>query len=263
MAGGVDSTALTATPLTGELFTIVAGADSLTLTQTAVPSADVQQGASLKLLQVLDLSVDGAGDGTATLTDLTVTRLGTAVDADSTPNGVKLWHDVNDDAAWDGGDLQLGSSQSFSGGSATFAGLGFAVDSATPEKLLITVDVAVAGTSTEGNTMGSSINDAGDVVLASPDMLAISTPLDGNTHGITDSGDVLTVDQTSTGGGTVTKGTTNNVLMVLDLTSDNDSVTADRPGGHADRRGGGRRHGRLGYQAVARREQRQRVGFAR
>jgi hypothetical protein len=48
-----------------------AASDTVTVTQTTVGSADVPQGTTLKLLQVLDLSVDA---NSATLTDLTVTR---------------------------------------------------------------------------------------------------------------------------------------------------------------------------------------------
>jgi hypothetical protein len=72
----------------------LATSDTLTVTQTAVGSVDVQQGTPEKLLQVLDLSVD-AND--ATLTDLTVTRLGTAVDADT--HGGGRGHDGRRDQA--------------------------------------------------------------------------------------------------------------------------------------------------------------------
>jgi hypothetical protein len=197
-------------------------ADTLTVSQTNVPSADVQQGISNKLLQVLDLSVDA---NSATLTDLTVTRLGTAVDADTTTGGVRLWHDVNNDNAWDGGDALLSTAKTFSGGTVTFDAIGFTTTTGTPEKLLVTVDIAAAGTSTEGNTIGSSINASGDVVVTAPDTVTIATPLSGNTHAITDSGDTLTVNQTSTGGGNLTKGTTDNVVMVLDLTADNEDIS--------------------------------------
>ena len=76
-----------------------------------------------------------------------------------------------------------------SGGSVTFSTINFTVNTGTAEKLLVTADIAAAGASTEGNSIGSSINAGGDVVLTSPDVVSISTPLNGNTHTITDSGD--------------------------------------------------------------------------
>ena len=197
------------------------GDDTLTVSQTNVPSADVPQGTTEKLLQVLDLSIDNVGNGTTSVQEITVTRLGTAVDADTTAGGVELWHDANDNSSWDGGvDTQLSTSKTFSGGTVTFDAIGFAVNNGTPEKLLITVDVAAAGASTEGNTIGAQTTG---MVLSDSDVIT-GLPQSGNTHAISDSGDQLTAGQTATGGGNVDQGTVNHVVQVLDLTVDNDSA---------------------------------------
>jgi hypothetical protein len=197
------------------------GDDTLTVTQTNVPAADVAQGTTEKLLQVLDLSIDNVGNGTTSVQQLSVTRLGTAVDADTAAGGVELWHDANDNNAWDSGvDVQLDGSQTFSGGTVTFTAIGFTVNNGTPEKLLITVDVAAAGASTEGNTIGTQTTA---IVLSDSDTVT-GLPLSGNSHTITDSGDQLTAGQTATGGGNVNQGAANQVVQVLDLTVDNDTA---------------------------------------
>ena len=68
----------------------------------------------------------------STLTDLDRdAHWAAAVDArHGRPSGIKLWHDVNNDNAWDGGDAQLSTSKTFCGRQrVTFDTIGFTITS--------------------------------------------------------------------------------------------------------------------------------------
>jgi hypothetical protein len=174
--------------LNGNTHTITDSGDQLTVGQTSTGGGSLTKGTTNNMVMVLDLTSD---NDSVTLSDLVVTRTGGAVDGDTDASGIKLWHDVNDDNAWDAGDAQLSTSKTFSGGSVTFDTIGFTTTAGTPEKLLITYDIASGAADT---TIGAQIDSAAQVTVGSPDSAVLSaTPLTGDSFTLTDpAGDTLT-----------------------------------------------------------------------
>ena len=94
--------------------------------------------------------------GTDTVTSLTVTGAGTGVGAVAA-NGVKIWQDNGTVAnEWDAGDTPIGTA-TFTGTTATFAGLSVAVTT-TAVQYLVTYDIIAAPTN--GQTITASITGA-------------------------------------------------------------------------------------------------------
>lgn len=92
------------------------------------------------------------------VSDITVTNSGTVSDSDIT--AVKLWEDTNGNALLDGADTPIGTSQTFTAGSATFSSLVLNVTTGAPVDLLVTYEFAPGAT----GTIGCSIDSAADVV---------------------------------------------------------------------------------------------------
>ncbi len=83
-----------------------------------------------------------------------VTRTGTATNTD-VPTA-KLYRDVNQNDIVDGGDVQIGGTQTFASGSVTFSSLSYSPS--TTENLLIIYDVAAAANTS--NTAGATVGSA-------------------------------------------------------------------------------------------------------
>ena len=68
--------------------------------------------------------------------------------------------DVDDSGTLNPADVQLGTTQTFSGGTLTFSGLSFLISSGTPENLLIVFDISMGAS--VGVTVGCIIIDNSD-----------------------------------------------------------------------------------------------------
>ena len=136
--------------------------DALMVANTSFAPTFVTAGTSGHLLAVFRAT---AGSNSVTASSITLTRTGTAVDADTTANGVKLYHDVNTDSVLDGGDTLLGSG-SFSGGSVTIA-VSQVYTAGAWLNLLVAVDVAAGATPTA--TIGVQLSSAAALSVVAPD----------------------------------------------------------------------------------------------
>ncbi|MCA8913216.1 MAG: lamin tail domain-containing protein [Planctomycetes bacterium] len=101
-----------------------------------------------------------------TVSDITVQNNGSVADADIT--AIKLWLDNNSDGTLDAGDTQLGTTQTYAGGSATFSGLTLGVNVGTPVDILVTNAFASSAT----GTAGAAINSAGSITATPGPVLA-------------------------------------------------------------------------------------------
>lgn len=117
-------------------------------------------------------------NATHNISDVTLTRTGTLPDSDIT--AVRLWRDANASGTFDGADTQVGSSQTFSGGTAVFSGSPLAaVNLGQTELYFVTLDLA--GTATAGSTFGVQIASAG-AINVSPGPVAGTFPISSVLH---------------------------------------------------------------------------------
>ncbi|MEW5947463.1 MAG: PQQ-binding-like beta-propeller repeat protein [bacterium] len=105
-----------------------------------------------------------ASNGTIQISTVQADLSGTALDTDIA--AAKLWHDVNNDGAWDAGDAQLSTTKTFTAGTLTFDAAAFNVVSGTPESVIITYDIAVAAV--PGRTAGVSLANSTYVTVSAP-----------------------------------------------------------------------------------------------
>ena len=136
--------------------------DSLMVANTSFTPTFATAGASGHVAAVIRGT---ATSNSVTASSITVTRTGTSVDADTAANGVKIYHDVNDDSALDGGDTLLGSG-TFSAGSVTMA-ISQVFTTGSWDSLLVTLDVASGATATA--TIGVQLASIAALAVAAPD----------------------------------------------------------------------------------------------
>jgi predicted CXXCH cytochrome family protein len=145
----VDFTGFVPTPV----LTVAAGAD--------VPAAKmyVLRGAT----QAVDQVTLTATNGTVTVTSIAVRGSATLGNIDTEIDGVALFEDDGDNV-WEPAQdtVQVGTTQSFTSGVATFSGLSYDVAVASPKALWIVYTVEALATN--GNAFGSSIQ-TGDVTV--------------------------------------------------------------------------------------------------
>ena len=129
------------------------------LTLSGISRAPVSAAAGSAGVPMLLLNV-GTSAGNATVQQIIVSRLGTATDADTGPEAVHLWHDVNGNGVVDGVDAPLDTG-TFRDGSATLTA-GHTVAWFLPDQLIISVDLRAAAAS--GTTIGVSVDGPEDVL---------------------------------------------------------------------------------------------------
>lgn len=120
-------------------------------TDRAAALTDVTKGQNRVVFE--QLTMDSAA-GTINVTAVKIDLTGTGADADIAT--ASLYHDVNDNGAYDGGtDTQLGADKTFSAGTLTFDSFTFPVTNGTTENLIIMY--TISGSATQGNTVGVSL----------------------------------------------------------------------------------------------------------
>ena len=202
-----DSVA-TFTSYTGATVTITDLADTLTVGQSTAPTGQVSRSSADNIVQVLDLSVN---QDKTTISSITITRTGTALDTDTQSSGIKLWVDTDKSGTYNAGDTLLGTAQTFSGGSATFGSLSLTVVAGVTQKLL--VSYSISGTATTGATLGSQLTSTSAVSITSSDTVALSTtPLASATRSVAASADALTVTHTPPANVNVNQGVADQVI---------------------------------------------------
>ncbi|MDI6816188.1 MAG: hypothetical protein QME41_03210, partial [Actinomycetota bacterium] len=172
--------------LDGATLTVDDKPDTLAIGQSLVATGTVARFSDDNVIQKITLSI-GAFDDSATLTSLTVNRIGTAADSDTKANGVKLWLDANANGALDAADSIL-SAKSFVAGTADFGGLSVDILNSQTTNLLATY--SIASTATVDATIGSRVSAA---TVAAPDTVAPIGIVDSSLQTITLSADTLTV----------------------------------------------------------------------
>ena len=211
------SNAATGAPAVGGSF----GVDTLSLTATdRAPSALTLGTAGVTLLQ-LTFSADF---NQIVVTSIRVDRLGTAADGDTLAGGAKLYDDLDDDGVLDVGEPLLAAA-TFSAGSAVNA-VAKAVNSGTPENLLVAVDTNVAGT--PGNTLGVQVLNSTYVTVSAGDAVnPASFPVQSSLAVLAAPAPLLlsaTATDNNTGQPGIQAGDT--VVIVFDRATDAFAVTA-------------------------------------
>ena len=186
--------------------------DVVSVTNAAVATS-AYQGQTNVVMQKLGLS---ANWGTASLTAIAVSKLGTIADAQVT--AVKIYSDANGNGSIDSGDVQLGSG-TFSSGSANIS---FAAQTITtsPKYFLVAYDFAVNASGTAGSRIASQTS----MTVSSPDSVVAFSNYDSN---------VITVQPitvtfsgfSALAGSTVSQGQTNIAMMKFTAATDVGSVT--------------------------------------
>ena len=143
-------------------LTVAAGTD--------VPSAKmyVLRGAT----QAVDQINLTAANGTVTVTQFAVRGSASLGNLDAEITGVALFEDDGDDVWEPGQDIvQVGTTQSFTSGIATFSGLAYDVAVASPKDLWVVY--SVGGLATNGNAFGSVVQ-TGDVTVGGSATVTVS-----------------------------------------------------------------------------------------
>ncbi len=192
--------------------------DALIVTGNDIAPVDVIQGQTDVEMEQLTLS---ASKGSVNVTSFTVVLSGTGNDADVLD--VRLFDDADDTGDLTGGDVQLGTTQTFSGGTLTFSGLWFTVYFGTDENLLIVYNISI--TATVGQTVGCTIVDNTSITVEASDTVNAFLTIQSTNSTIQDLPDALTVLGTDKAPTDVIQGQTDVEMELLTLTASADSVT--------------------------------------
>lgn len=179
---------------------------------------NVYQGDTDIVMEQLTLS---AVNGAVNVISLKVDLSGTGTDSDIT--AVRLYHDADGSGTLDGGDSQLGTTQSFSGGTLTFSGLWFIVNPGTPENLLIVYDISV--TATIGATVGCTIVGDAYITVQAPGIVNSFATIQSVNSNIQDFTDYLTIMGEDEAPTNVIQGQIDVVMEKLTLIAGTDSLT--------------------------------------
>ena len=151
------------------------GEDSLTVSAVDLASTNVARGKADAPFLLLTLT---AAQNSVVVTQIRVDRAGTAADADTATNGVKLWKDSNSSGSLDSSDTLLATG-SFSGGTVNLV-TGLAVVSGTPQTLFISLDVDANATLSK--TVGITLTASSYFPVAAGDRVEVTNfPLTSGT----------------------------------------------------------------------------------
>lgn len=154
--------------------------ETLTASHTPPTAANINQGTTDTVIDVLNLSADTGS--TITVNSIKVDRTGTSSDSDVSL--VKLIDDANGNGLYDGGEATLASG-TFSSGTKTFTLTSYTVTGGTPRKILVVYDIS--SSATHNATVGSNLVDNSYISVASPATVSSSNfPLTSNTFTIKD-----------------------------------------------------------------------------
>jgi hypothetical protein len=101
---------------------------------------------------------------TITLSSIKFTKTATSSATSENIAKFQLWHDVNNDGAWDSGDVQIGSDVTGTV-SPQFTSVNFATTYGTTEKILLTVDISSASSNLT-RTLGMEVSTVNDITLS-------------------------------------------------------------------------------------------------
>lgn len=180
----------------------------VTVTNTAVATTAFR-GENNVVMERLGFS---ANYGTATLTAIQITKLGTILD--SRVSSVKVYVDTNSNGTFDAGDSSIGSG-SFSGGTLSV--------SLSPSQSLTTsvkyyfVTFDIGSNASAGDTVGARIASQGSVTVSSPDTIATFANYDSNLLTVTNTANQLGVGHTLPADFSAQQGTQDNIVDVIDL----------------------------------------------
>jgi len=176
--------------------------------------APAQMGPGQTNVVMLSLNLQSTS-GTITVTAIKAALTGTA--PSNALASVKLYHDVNDNGAYESGtDVEL-SSKTFSSGVLTFNGLTFGVTAGTPENLLIVYNVSVAAAT--GNTAGVSLVDKTYVTVTAPSVVSAFSTIQSTNSLIATTLNVTGTDSAAGLTNNVTKGQQNVVFERLAMST--------------------------------------------
>jgi hypothetical protein len=184
--------------------------DIVTTTNTAI-STSITNGAVSRVMQKLDFATNY---GTASLTGISVTKLGTLADAQVTSVGI--YSDLDNNNAINGSDALIGSGTFTSGVANITFGTAQAVTTTASHYL---VAYTISPSATVGATIGSRIATASALTIAAPDTAAAfaTTNYDSNTLTLTEAPDTLTVTPITVTNSSQQQGASNVVLNRLNL----------------------------------------------
>ncbi|MDP2210802.1 MAG: hypothetical protein Q8J63_03565 [Candidatus Aquicultor sp.] len=162
------------TALSSATLTILDKPDTLNINQIAAGGGNITLGTSDNVIQILDLSVD---EDYVNITRLDINRIGTALDSDTQPGGIKLWHDADKNGTKSRVDWQLSAGATFVDGSVRFDDIKeIKVTSANSLRFLVTASTKLDAII--DRTIGASIENTGSAAVSSPDIVSLSsTPL--------------------------------------------------------------------------------------
>ncbi|MCK4456956.1 MAG: lamin tail domain-containing protein, partial [Thermoplasmata archaeon] len=186
--------------------------NQLSVSGTDKAPATVSKGQTEVVMLSLNLSTT---IGSVTLTQIEVNRTGTSTTEADISNAT-LWHDVDNNGAYDVGTDVCLAVGSYSGGFYTFSSLSFAVNPGTDEFLLVMYNVSA--TANGGVTVGARIDGADNVTVQSPDTVTSFSPIQSTNSLIQAS--TVTVVGTDKAPATVVRGQTAVVMLNLTLTAD-------------------------------------------
>ena len=139
------------------------GADALTVSGTSTAPASVDTNTTGVVMERVTLT---ALTGSVVVTGVRVDRLGTALDAATTSNGVRIYHDLDKDGVQDASD-PLFDSGTFAAGTVTLS-VPLVVNPGTPQELLIVLNLA----DTPGVTIGVGLLNSSYVLVTSGDSVS-------------------------------------------------------------------------------------------
>jgi len=193
--------------------TVQSGVDSLRVTAQDLAPATVLRGDLGTVMAKLTLTTQ---TGTVTVNALKVSKSGTSI-LDNDVAAVKLYLDANANGKVDVGELQVGSSATFSAGVATVnISAGLKVGAGDAKVLLVTYDIGVSAI--VGNTIGVSIPDQTAFVVGSPDTVSPNGLPFTSTASLVQSADSLTVTLTNLAPATALQGADRLLMGRLSLT---------------------------------------------
>jgi hypothetical protein len=182
----------------------------VTTANTAVATS-IATGATNRVMQKLDFNTNY---GTASLSGISVTKLGTMADAQVTSVGI--YSDLDNSSAINGSDALVGSG-TFTSGVANITLSSAQSITTTPTHYLVVYTISPSAT--VGSTIGSRIASASALSLAAPDSAAAFTNLDSSTLTLTEAPDTLTVASIAGTNSSQPQGATDRVLNRLSLTA--------------------------------------------
>ncbi|MCJ2562593.1 MAG: lamin tail domain-containing protein [Candidatus Thermoplasmatota archaeon] len=191
--------------------------NQLSVSGTDKAPASVGKGQTEVVMLSLNLSTTY---GSITLTQIEVNRTGTSTTEADISNAT-LWHDVDNNGAYDVGTDVCLAVGTYSGGFYTFSSLSFAVNAGTNESILVMYNVS--STANTGVTVGARINGSSNVTVQSPDTVASFSPIQSTNSTI--SATTGTLQGTDKAPATVEQGQTTVVMLNLTLTADYGTAT--------------------------------------